>query len=47
MNSLVHLSDDLILESYYTAISLELEKDFIQLILGEIRRRQIEVELVN
>lgn len=37
------LSDELLLESYYKAIELKLDSDFIQLLRDEIRKRDILV----
>lgn len=36
-----HLSDKLLLESYHRALQLNLSKDFIQLLLIEIRKRKL------
>ncbi|MFD1850208.1 sporulation histidine kinase inhibitor Sda [Oceanobacillus bengalensis] len=36
-----HLSDDLLIESYYTANELNLSVDFITLIEEEIQRRSL------
>ncbi|KKE80570.1 sporulation histidine kinase inhibitor Sda [Oceanobacillus caeni] len=36
-----HLSDELLLESYYTANDLNLSPDFISLIEEEIHRRSL------
>lgn len=36
-----HLSDDLLIESYYTANKLNLSPDFIALIEEEIDRRKL------
>ncbi|GHH97079.1 sporulation histidine kinase inhibitor Sda [Neobacillus kokaensis] len=35
------LSDELLIESYYKAIELNLSEDFINLIESEIRRRSL------
>ncbi|WP_152396833.1 sporulation histidine kinase inhibitor Sda [Paenibacillus guangzhouensis] len=35
------LSDELLVESYYKAIELKLEGEFIRLLLAEIRLRQL------
>ncbi|WP_186576476.1 sporulation histidine kinase inhibitor Sda [Aquibacillus kalidii] len=40
-----HLSDELLLESYYKANELELSKEFIQLIEKEIQRRSLLHEI--
>lgn len=34
-----HLSDQLLIESYFKSIELKLSKDFIHLIESELRRR--------
>ncbi|WP_274363877.1 sporulation histidine kinase inhibitor Sda [Paenibacillus thermotolerans] len=36
------LSDESLLETYYKAIDLDLEEEFIRLLLEEIQRRNIE-----
>jgi developmental checkpoint coupling sporulation initiation to replication initiation len=36
-----HLSDELLIESYYKACELNLSQDFIQLILDEIIKRSL------
>ncbi|MFD2618233.1 sporulation histidine kinase inhibitor Sda [Terrilactibacillus laevilacticus] len=43
------LSDDLLIESYWKAIELELSVEFIKLIEQEIHRRSIEqkVKFIN
>lgn len=35
------LSNELLLESYYTAMDMELEDDFIKLLLAEIHKRRL------
>ncbi|WP_144027295.1 sporulation histidine kinase inhibitor Sda [Paenibacillus selenitireducens] len=37
------LSDELLVESYYKAIELDLEVEFITLLLAEIHKRQLPV----
>ncbi|WP_199620501.1 sporulation histidine kinase inhibitor Sda [Paenibacillus alkalitolerans] len=37
------LSDENLLETYFKAIDLDLEQDFINLLLDEIRRRNLEL----
>lgn len=37
------LSNEILLESYYRALALELEEEFIQLLLAEIRHRKLPV----
>ncbi|MCT2537636.1 sporulation histidine kinase inhibitor Sda [Aquibacillus koreensis] len=41
-----HLSDDLLLESYYKANELKLSPEFIRLIEREIQRRSLAHELI-
>jgi developmental checkpoint coupling sporulation initiation to replication initiation len=36
------LSDEMLLESYYLAIDLKLEHDFITLLLAEIHKRRLQ-----
>ncbi|WEG14916.1 sporulation histidine kinase inhibitor Sda [Pullulanibacillus sp. KACC 23026] len=42
-----HLSDELLLESYYKAKELRLSRDFIQLIEKEISRRALDKHLTS
>lgn len=37
------LTDDLLLESYYKATQLQLDQEFIALLLAEIRRRELDL----
>ncbi|WP_082672937.1 sporulation histidine kinase inhibitor Sda [Paenibacillus senegalimassiliensis] len=37
------LTDDLLLESYYKANQLQLDQEFIALLLAEIRRRELDL----
>lgn len=39
------LSDELLVESYYKAVELDLEMEFIHLLLAEIHKRQLPVSL--
>lgn len=39
------MSDDLLLESYFTAKKLNLCPDFLDLLKSEIQRRSLQVEL--
>lgn len=39
------LSDELLIESYYKAIELDLSPDFIRLIEAEIHRRSLSVKM--
>lgn len=41
MNVMVELSDEMLLDSYHRAIELQLEYDFIALLLVEIRKRNL------
>ncbi len=41
MNVMVELSDEMLLDSYHRAIELQLEHDFIALLLVEIRKRKL------
>ncbi|MRH43050.1 sporulation histidine kinase inhibitor Sda [Aquibacillus halophilus] len=40
-----HLSDDLLIESYYKATELELSREFILLIEKELQRRSLLHEI--
>ncbi|SFL38672.1 Sporulation inhibitor A [Gracilibacillus orientalis] len=42
MSGLKHLSNDLLIDSYFQAVKMDLESDFIGLLLDEIRSRGIE-----
>ena len=37
------LSNETLIDSYYKAVHLQLEADFIQMLLEEIRRRNLRV----
>ncbi len=39
------LSDEMLLDSYHMAIELQLERDFIALLLGEILRRELNTDV--
>ncbi|MEF3354620.1 MULTISPECIES: sporulation histidine kinase inhibitor Sda [Paenibacillus] len=39
------LSDEMLLDSYHMAIELQLERDFIELLLGEILRRELNTDV--
>lgn len=43
MSSLVQLPDEILIDAYYKAINIELESCFIDLLLGEINRRGLNV----
>lgn len=38
---MIRLSDDLLIQTYYKAISLHLSKDFIEILKSEIVRRNL------
>jgi developmental checkpoint coupling sporulation initiation to replication initiation len=38
------LSDEMLIDTYQTAVNLDLEPDFLQLLLAEINRREITAE---
>lgn len=38
------LSDEMLLESYYMANEMQLDHDFIALLLAEIHRRKLQTE---
>ncbi|TSB46797.1 sporulation histidine kinase inhibitor Sda [Alkalicoccobacillus porphyridii] len=40
-----HLSDDLLIETYYKAIELELSTEFIELIKLELTNRSLEANI--
>jgi len=42
-----HLSDELLLESFYEANKLNLSPDFIDLIIDEINRRNLNDKMEN
>lgn len=42
---MIKMSDDLLLESYFTAKELNLCPDFLALLKSEIQRRSLQVEL--
>lgn len=37
------LSNEVLLESYYRALDLKLEREFIELLLSEIKRRKLHI----
>jgi len=39
------LSDDMLLESYYTAVQLKLDPAFIRLLAAEMQRRNLKPDL--
>lgn len=38
------ISNEILVDSYFKAIDLKLEQDFVDLLLEEIRRRQINLD---
>lgn len=38
------LSNDLLVDSYYKAVDMKLEQDFIDMLLVEIHRRKLKVK---
>ncbi|CAG7616714.1 hypothetical protein PAESOLCIP111_01936 [Paenibacillus solanacearum] len=38
------ISNEMLVDSYFKAVSLKLEQDFVELLLEEIRRRQINLD---
>ncbi|TVY08504.1 sporulation histidine kinase inhibitor Sda [Paenibacillus cremeus] len=38
------ISNEILVDSYFKAVSLHLEDDFVELLLEEIRRRQINLD---
>lgn len=38
------ISNDILVDSYFKAIDLKLEEEFVALLLEEIKRRQINLE---
>ncbi|MDQ0205502.1 developmental checkpoint coupling sporulation initiation to replication initiation [Alkalicoccobacillus murimartini] len=40
-----HLSDDLLIETYYKAIELELSNEFVELIKLELMKRSLEAKI--
>ncbi|MFC5401639.1 sporulation histidine kinase inhibitor Sda [Cohnella soli] len=41
------LSDEALLESYFSAIKLNLKEEFIDLLLGEIHKRGIDITILS
>lgn len=39
------LSNETLLESYYRAVDLKLDREFINLLLAEIKRRNLQVKV--
>ncbi|WP_319020782.1 sporulation histidine kinase inhibitor Sda [Bacillus sp. B1-b2] len=44
MNGIVLLSDSILLNAYHQAIQLKLDREFIELLMAEINRRNIHVQ---
>ncbi|WP_246050170.1 sporulation histidine kinase inhibitor Sda [Aquibacillus sediminis] len=42
MNSLEYLSNEMLIEAYHKAIDLNLESDFVMLLVHEMKKRGIE-----
>ena len=38
------ISDETLIDSYFKAVALQLETDFVDLLLAEIKRRQLKLE---
>ncbi|WP_248927799.1 sporulation histidine kinase inhibitor Sda [Paenibacillus hamazuiensis] len=38
------ISNEVLIDSYYKALDLQLDKEFVELLLEEIKRRQLNVE---
>jgi developmental checkpoint coupling sporulation initiation to replication initiation len=38
------MSNETLIDSYWKAIELKLEKDFVELLLAEIKRRRLQLE---
>jgi|HigsolmetaAR204D_1030405.scaffolds.fasta_scaffold00041_61 developmental checkpoint coupling sporulation initiation to replication initiation len=41
------LSNETLLESYYRALDLNLDREFINLLLAEIKRRNLQVKVTK
>ncbi|OXM13063.1 sporulation histidine kinase inhibitor Sda [Paenibacillus herberti] len=41
------LSDELLIETYFSAVQFNLDKEFIKLLAGEIKRRQLNPEMIR
>lgn len=41
------LSDELLVETYMAAVQLNLDPDFIQMLIGELKRRQINPDKIR
>ncbi|WP_318781090.1 sporulation histidine kinase inhibitor Sda [Paenibacillus sp. OAS669] len=38
------MSNEILIDSYFKALNLKLEQEFVELLLEEIRRRQLNLE---
>ncbi|KPV55512.1 MULTISPECIES: sporulation histidine kinase inhibitor Sda [Paenibacillus] len=38
------ISNEILVDSYFKAVDLKLEEDFVELLLDEIKRRQINLD---
>ncbi|ASS66670.1 MULTISPECIES: sporulation histidine kinase inhibitor Sda [unclassified Paenibacillus] len=41
------LSDELLIETYFSAVQFNLDYDFIKLLKGELKRRQLSPESIR
>ncbi|OAB46319.1 sporulation inhibitor sda [Paenibacillus glacialis] len=41
------LSDEMLVDSYHLAVELKLERDFIKLLLAEIKKRKLGTQQMN
>jgi developmental checkpoint coupling sporulation initiation to replication initiation len=41
------ISNEILIDSYFKAIDLKLEQDFVDLLLEEIKRRQINLDFYS
>ncbi len=44
MRFMAILSDEMLLDSYHLAVELKLERDFIKLLLAEIKKRKLGIQ---
>jgi developmental checkpoint coupling sporulation initiation to replication initiation len=45
--SVRQISDETLIDSYYKALDLRLESDFLELLLAEIQRRQLKLAVLG
>lgn len=38
------MKDEILIDSYYKALDLKLERDFVELLLAEIKRRKLKLD---